>query len=294
MKEMSREEVIAAIRKAAEEMVEAPPLNELKRTVKVSPHAIRRHFGRYVEALEACGLERIGHGYKASMAALFQDWIEMVRRLKKVPSFFEYEVGGKFSTGPFVRRFGGWKYVAPAMIQYARDQHIEAEWKDELDIVAAHLEAAPAQVRSAPWISNSISKPQLQPDEPVYGMPMVPLDLLLEPTNEQGVLFLFGAVSRKLGFGVVHVQSGFPDCRALREVEPGRCQMTNIELEMLSRNFVGHGHDLARIHLIVCWEHNWPECPIEVIELKTVVKRLIAEELAKAASLDLRAPDLRP
>src|SRR5215813_9305950 len=109
MKEMTREEVIAEIRKVAEEMGEVPPLNELKRTGRVSPHAIRRHFGRYVEALEACGLERTGHGYKASMAALFDDWVQMVRRLKKVPSFLEYEAGGRFSTGPFVRRFGGWK-----------------------------------------------------------------------------------------------------------------------------------------------------------------------------------------
>jgi hypothetical protein len=23
--------------------------------------------------------------------------------------------------------------------------------------------------------------------------------------------------------------------------------------------------------MIVCWEHNWPECPIEVLELNTLV-----------------------
>jgi hypothetical protein len=23
--------------------------------------------------------------------------------------------------------------------------------------------------------------------------------------------------------------------------------------------------------VIVCWEHNWPECPIEVIELRSLV-----------------------
>jgi hypothetical protein len=22
---------------------------------------------------------------------------------------------------------------------------------------------------------------------------------------------------------------------------------------------------------IVCWEHNWPDCPVEVLELKTAV-----------------------
>jgi hypothetical protein len=27
--------------------------------------------------------------------------------------------------------------------------------------------------------------------------------------------------------------------------------------------------------MIVCWEHNWPECPLEVIELKTVMRGLM-------------------
>ena len=28
-----------------------------------------------------------------------------------------------------------------------------------------------------------------------------------------------------------------------------------------------------RLDIIVCWEHNWPECPLEVIELKKLVKQ---------------------
>jgi hypothetical protein len=27
-------------------------------------------------------------------------------------------------------------------------------------------------------------------------------------------------------------------------------------------------HDLKGCDMIVCWEHNWPECPLEVLELK--------------------------
>ena len=32
-------------------------------------------------------------------------------------------------------------------------------------------------------------------------------------------------------------------------------------------------HDPAKADIIVCWEHNWPECPLEVIELKKLVKQ---------------------
>jgi len=30
-------------------------------------------------------------------------------------------------------------------------------------------------------------------------------------------------------------------------------------------------HDLKGCDLIVCWENNWPECPLEVLELKSMV-----------------------
>jgi hypothetical protein len=41
-----------------------------------------------------------------------------------------------------------------------------------------------------------------------------------------------------------------------------------IEIEFLSRNFLQHFHDPKECDLIVCWENNWAECPLEVVELK--------------------------
>ncbi|HKV95245.1 MAG TPA: hypothetical protein VJW20_22055 [Candidatus Angelobacter sp.] len=41
-----------------------------------------------------------------------------------------------------------------------------------------------------------------------------------------------------------------------------------MSFEYESKNFVLHGHDPKKC-VIVCWRHNWKECPaeIEVIEL---------------------------
>ncbi len=44
-----------------------------------------------------------------------------------------------------------------------------------------------------------------------------------------------------------------------------------IEFEHESRNFMKHLHDANECDLIVCWEHNWPEWPLEVVELRAVV-----------------------
>jgi hypothetical protein len=41
-----------------------------------------------------------------------------------------------------------------------------------------------------------------------------------------------------------------------------------IEFEFESKSFVWHGHDAKECDLIVCWENNWPECPLEVVELR--------------------------
>jgi hypothetical protein len=57
----------------------------------------------------------------------------------------------------------------------------------------------------------------------------------LAPTNEMGVVFLFGTLAKELGFMVIRLQSGFPDCEAFREVEPGRWQWVRIEFEYESR-----------------------------------------------------------
>jgi len=89
------------------------------------------------------------------------------------------------------------------------------------------------------------------------------------------VLFLFGAIAEKLGFRVLHVQAGFPDIEALRMVGKDKLQRVRIELEQESKNFLRHGHDPNGCDLIVCWEDNWPEAPVEVLELRKVIGTLL-------------------
>jgi hypothetical protein len=59
---MSRDEVIGAIRQTKEELGHVPTLKELNLKTGVGAYDIRRNFGVYAEALQACGLERGGSG----------------------------------------------------------------------------------------------------------------------------------------------------------------------------------------------------------------------------------------
>lgn len=93
------------------------------------------------------------------------------------------------------------------------------------------------------------------------------------PVNELGVVYLFGVLHETFDFQIESIQAGFPDCIARRRIGRNRWEEVRIEFEYESRSFVAHGHDPAGVDLIVCWNHNWADCPkeIEVIELANLL-----------------------
>ena len=102
----------------------------------------------------------------------------------------------------------------------------------------------------------------------MYGEPLTHPAMANAPTNEGGVMVLFGALAVQLGFRIERIQTSFPDCEAKRQIVPGRWEKVVIEFEFESRSFKEHRHDPAGCDLIVCWKHNWPESPVEVMELR--------------------------
>lgn len=91
------------------------------------------------------------------------------------------------------------------------------------------------------------------------------------PVNELGVVFLFGMLADEMDFRVESVQAGFPDCDAKLKLKDGTFEKVSIEFEFKSSNFNAHGHDKNGCDLIVCWIHDWVDCPLSVIELSKIV-----------------------
>jgi hypothetical protein len=269
---VSRDEVISTTKECTEKLGHVPSVEELLNATRINKHLIRKRFGTYRALLEACGLERHGSGYEVKLESLFLNWAGVARTLGKVPSMNEYALNGEYSTVPLTKRFGGWRHVPAGMRRYAREQGVEEEWKDVLEIVARHLEPADKHARNLARASATPFRPTIRPDAPIYGPPMMMTagPLVYAPTNEAGVMVLFGAVAREQGFAITRVQAAFPDCEAMREIEPEKWQPKKIEFEYESRNFLIHLHPVDGADLIVCWRHNWPECPLEVLELKTM------------------------
>jgi predicted transport protein len=104
--------------------------------------------------------------------------------------------------------------------------------------------------------------------------------LVYSPTNEQGVVFLFGKVAEDLNMYVEEIKTGFPDCIGRRFTGRG-WELVAIEFEFKSSNFESHGHSPEDCDVIVCWEHDWPGAPMEVIELREVIRDLPNEPIKR-------------
>ena len=268
---MNKEEVIAAIKECTARIGHVPSFPELQVTMKVSKRALRMAFGTYTDALRACGLERRGAGYQVGQRELFQDWAGLVRKLGKVPTITDYEQHGEYSLSPMMRCYGSWKQLPEGMWEYARKEGLESEWEDVLKLITLHLEPGEVDARRSRPATRPHFRSRPRTDQPMYGAPLLHEVLCHAPTNEDGVIFLFGAMARELGFKVLRIQGEFPDCEAMWEVEPGRWQRVRIEFEYESRNFLAHMHPVEQCDLIVCWRHNWQNCPVEVLELSAVL-----------------------
>jgi len=97
------------------------------------------------------------------------------------------------------------------------------------------------------------------------------------PTYENEVVQMFGAIAPELGFEIISSRPGFPDCKANRKIEGStrnRYRECLIEFELRSSDFKSHKHPVDECDLIVCWEHDWKDCPLEVLELKKAIQPL--------------------
>lgn len=83
------------------------------------------------------------------------------------------------------------------------------------------------------------------------------------PTDESGVILMFGGVLKELGYRAAMMTSNhYPDAVF---VDPEN-HVINVEFEFMSSNFISHGHDPNLCDMVVCWERN-RELTIPVLEL---------------------------
>lgn len=127
---------------------------------------------------------------------------------------------------------------------------------------------APTQENKQPTLMESVLGQRIDTKAMVYA-----------PTNEMGVIFLAGFLWDRLG--ISHIEemhgNGFPDAIGVTNSGTDNKDVLiykriRIEFEYVASNFKLHGHPVDQCDLIICWENDWKDCPIKIIELKDRVK----------------------
>jgi hypothetical protein len=290
-----KQQIVNSIAAVAKKLGRAPTRAEFTSRSGISAFFVLQRFSSWSDAVKAAGLRPYTLNKRAEDRALLQDWGKAVRRKRGILPRHIYRREGKYNPCTLAKHFGGWTRVPEAFRNFVKGKR---EWVDVLALLPVQKPAVlkprffkpmdkPAMkavnensASSIPPKPSSISPKKVQhaqfQDRPTYGNPLDFRGLSREPVNEQGVVLLFGMVAKELGYMVEAVQTGFPDCEAKRQIGPGRWQRVRIEFEFESRNFREHGHPSTGCDVIVCWRHNWDDCPahIEIVELSSVIKSL--------------------
>jgi hypothetical protein len=295
---VSQEEILTAIQTCARQLGRIPTRAELQQIAGISYPALRYSFGNMARAIRQAGFEPVSTSQTISEEDLLLDWAQVARKLGKLPGLHAYLESGRYTQTPFFRHYRSWLALPGAFRDLVCQRRLEDEWQDVLEMIGPAAEAAlaktkehlsdaynPADTRQPLPVKPPFSRSRPGgfpyryasfPDRPLAGPPLECDALAYAPVNELGVVFTFGMIARQLGFRVLSIQQDFPDCEAMYEVRPGIWQRVRIEFEFESRNFHRHRHHPEGCDIIVCWRHNWNECPphLEVIELSKLIPQL--------------------
>jgi hypothetical protein len=273
VKAMSPDELVTQLISVGKRLNKTPSRSEFVRETGISLHQVSKHFDTWTDFVRAGNLEP-NNKTRIEDEDLFRAMHDAFIKAGCIPTTTKFDRLCRYSYAVYKRRgWGGWNSILLLFRQWASVNAPDFPSMSDLPtsvakpVIEENASVTPARGESAVWSSTGGR---------LYGSFLNFRGLLHAPINEQGVVFLFGMVAHELGYVVESVTPGFPDCEAKRRVSKsaGTWERVRIEFEFQSRNFLTHGHDPSACHVIVCWEDNWPKCPIEVLELKSAIQNL--------------------
>jgi len=278
----TREEIIRAWKKADTESAKPLGAKDIAVAMGISPYWIWKRFaGKSVTDMKR------QHGIRLSPQEVHRsddDLLSMLDKVvsarKSIPGWIVLQEETGIHESAWKKRLGGRKGCSKEDVYRKYEEWLRANRPDSPNLgIVTRLLQGPSEPEKTPAVGTSPDARQRRTvtyqktEGRVYGRPLHFGNMTYEPTNEQGVIFLFGMASRHLGFdSIEYLGPDFPDCEGKRRIS-GRQQLQHVKIEFEFRS-ASYDHDPKGCDVIVCWEHNWKECPLEVFELKKEVKRL--------------------
>jgi hypothetical protein len=238
-----------------------------------SSYRIVRACGGWNKALSMAGLlSTPNYRQRIPIEILARSFLRAVIDLERIPTLLQVSRRSGHASDTLSRNRDGYSAFKVEAIEFLLSlkcnfpKGILGTLRDELTRLKRHTHRDSAQAKSA--------------NEHRQGRTLGFRGFAFAPTCEHDVVQLFGAVANDLGFEIVGNRSAFPDCRARRLQKGQREHFIDclIEYEFSSRDFKKHRHDPKGCDLVICWKHNWLECPVEVLELKQAITKLTGWE----------------
>ncbi len=279
---MDKQDIIAELRRVAEKLQTSNLSGtQFAKHGRISITTVRNNFGTWNKAIESAGLNATlpgpspdSHQRKFSDDELLQEIIGLTKELGKEPSATEMAASGRHSQTLYRKRWGTFakaRQVAYARFGFPNIQSVQTDGSGRAP------QTEPTSTAEKVIVPQTYKPPESPRRKKVqFGEPIDFRGLRFAPINEQGVVYVFGMISRELGFLIESIRTDYPDCEGKRciDSQKQRWEHVLIEFEYQSSNFREHGHSPEDCDLIVCWIHDWADCPIEVLELKSQIQYL--------------------
>ena len=272
----TKQQIIEEIKKIAMKLgVKSLKCKEFSKNSKISLGSVRYYFGTWNNAVKEAGLTPIDSKDVLSVFRekrmikdneLLLDLIRLYNEFSKEPTEDLINAKGKYSVRPYRAR---WKTPRNAFLI------AQKKFPDEFKKVKSR-EIEEIKDKNIAFIPQTIKPQKLRKRGVTFGEPIDFRGLRFAPVNEQGVVYLFGMISHELGYLIESVRTECPDCEGKRcfDKDKNQWEHVRIEFEYKSSHFKEHGHNENECDIIVCWIHDWKESPLEVLELRSVIKYL--------------------
>lgn len=96
------------------------------------------------------------------------------------------------------------------------------------------------------------------------------------PVDVEGVIFIFGMICEELSFIIEAFNTEMPCFEGKRRLDGSGKKIQDVKIGVYHKSYdlKTKSGSVTDCDIIVCWEHDWNDCPVEVLELKAVLKKL--------------------
>ena len=271
--EGERQELLEAIKRVAnEKSTTVLSREDFSAATGISLNRIYQVFDGWRDACEQAGIVAHTQNVPIGNDVLFRDMRRVFIDQNGICTRTKFNKLSSYSVDTLKKRFGAWRNILAAFRAWLIEENLEFPYLDALPTSVSVDAVSQSADTAAP--QTTFPQPTEPGKGPTFGAFLNFRGLQHAPMNEQGVVFLFGMVCRELGFVVELVRTSFPDCEAKRCIDRHRDTWGRVRIEFEFKAANAKVHPMNGCDLIVCWENNWPDCPVEVIELKTAIRQL--------------------